>query len=303
MTSFVLDTVSLSPARLTNVTLEIGCGTTAILGPSGAGKSSLLSILAGYLKPTSGSFSGAASVFWVPQDGGLWAGLTVAEHLGAVTNNTKEIGATLAGLDLDRYENRPPEKLSRGQQARLAVARALLSDAMALVMDEPLAHVDPVRQRGYWDVIREAIKKRDRTLVFATHEPGFALAEANNAICLKDGSVLCHRKTHDLYWRPHSAEEAQFLGPVNWLDTVDVERWMRMSCSHEAPCFRPEQIIIAPAEGNDRNSAKVAAVQFYGTHEAVTLQHAEDGELRTFWHRPARPTLAEGMDVSVETIV
>ena len=135
-------------ARLSGVSLSLSTGVTGIMGASGAGKTSLLNLLAGYEQPDSGKVLHDLSVAWVPSGFGLWPGCRVHEHVADE--------GLIETLGLGRFRDAFPHTLSLGQQARLSVARALASSAQLLIMDEPLAHVDPqhrdvvgVRRQGW----------------------------------------------------------------------------------------------------------------------------------------------------------
>jgi iron(III) transport system ATP-binding protein len=141
--------------RLSDISLSIQSGVTAVLGHSGAGKTSLLNLLVQFEPPDTGSLDAQFDrgthripIFWVPSDGGLWPHLTVAEHIAAViasSPNDAETNRWLEEFDLTNRRDSRPDTLSAGEQARLAVARALASDAAVLGMDVPLVHVDPSR--------------------------------------------------------------------------------------------------------------------------------------------------------------
>ena len=94
--------------------------------------------------------------------------------------------------------------------------RALASGAEVIVMDEPMAHVDPARINDYWQVIREHCSRTRTSLIVATHSPEVALAEAENAICFRNGCVVYSGLINALYHSPRSPDEASLLGPGNW---------------------------------------------------------------------------------------
>jgi ABC-type multidrug transport system ATPase subunit len=182
--------VSLEPSRLHDVTLVIPRGVT----PCSAGRvrenrrcSICSSVSSGRI---AAAFAGKPRCAWVPQDGGLWPQCTVREHLEIARRSSDGIDALLAQFDLREKAATRPGSLSQGEQSRLAVARALAADAEVLVMDEPLAHVDPARCGKYWTVIREHLARTSASLVFATHEPEAVLGEAQRVICLREGRVL-----------------------------------------------------------------------------------------------------------------
>lgn len=183
--------------RLNDVTLTIHPGVTAVIGYSGAGKTSLLNVLVGFEKADQGRIvkppeqTGMSvppkrlPLFGVPQNDGLWPHLTALEHLTAVApvllpplrrggaeNRTAYCDSLLAAFDLAHRADRRPDQLSQGERARLSVARAIASHAAVLVMDEPLAHVDPARLGNYWNVLSEHGRATDTSLTIATHSPG-----------------------------------------------------------------------------------------------------------------------------------
>src|SRR5687768_310155 len=126
---WTLDDVTLAPARLRGIWLQISRGVTAVLGWSGAGKTSLLNLLVGFEKPSSGSihFSNPGTeLMWVPQNGGLWPHCTVREHLALVRPDSDST-ILLDTFDLRHREAARPDELSQGERSRLSIARALHS--------------------------------------------------------------------------------------------------------------------------------------------------------------------------------
>ena len=274
---WTLENVSLAK-RLRVAALEIGAGTTAVIGWSGAGKTSLLNLLAGYEKPTSGKVTLPPRIAWAPQSHGLWPQSTVREHLSLVGATAQRADELLAAFDLSSIAQQRIGRLSEGEAARLSIARAIAADAPALVLDEPLAHVDPARVGKYWRELRE--HAAGRALVFSTHQPEQVLAEASRVICLAGGEVVWHGAVMDLYEHPPTPELMNFLGAGNWMDGRAV---------------RPERLSIEPAE----DGSLVVASRFAGAIAETELAHA--GETRTFFHRPVRP-LAAGMRVALRVL-
>ena len=146
--------------RLDRVTLVIPFGRTAIVGYSGAGKTSLLNVLAGFEHAASGTMrrmdnresalQGQAKpqrteirparlpVYWVPQNGGLWPHLTVDQHLNCV-GSAESSDKLRYSLDLEHCRSALPGEISQGERSRLALARALATQAEVLLLDEPNA--------------------------------------------------------------------------------------------------------------------------------------------------------------------
>jgi ATP-binding cassette subfamily C protein CydD/ATP-binding cassette subfamily C protein CydCD len=171
-------------AALAGLSLSAGRGLTVVTGESGAGKSTLLDLVAGLRRPTSGSVT-AGRVHYVTQRPFLPEG-TVAEalRLGAgVTSTEQRLWWTLRQVGLDGAVAALPHGLetplgddgfglSAGQRTRLALARALLSDAPVLLLDEPTAHLDEEGQRLVTRLIRELAI--NRCVIAATHSSELA---------------------------------------------------------------------------------------------------------------------------------
>jgi ABC-type multidrug transport system ATPase subunit len=262
--------------------LAIPPGRTALLGPSGAGKTSLIEVLVGLNEPHGGTVRGPARLAWVPQNHGLWHAHTVREHLSLAGASTVESDALLAAFDLIGVSDSRADAISLGEAARLSVARALAQRAPVIVMDEPLAHVDTARAGNYWRAIREHVAGTGASLVLATHAPEIALAEADNAVCLRDGEALFNGKLTELYHQPASEELANFLGPANWLTPDDARTWLGETWP-AARCVRPERMMISTSENGP---VTVTASLFFGAFAETELR-AEDGTSRAFLHRPA----------------
>jgi ABC-type Fe3+/spermidine/putrescine transport system ATPase subunit len=292
---WTLGSVGLAPARLRDVSLEIHAGVTAVLGSSGAGKTSLLNVLVGFEKAARGIVAGPRRIFWVPQNGGLWPHCTAREHLRIVQPAGADIEAMLDTFDLAARADARPGELSEGERARLAVARALLVPADALVMDEPLAHVDSARVEKYWRAIRERLAATGTALVFATHEPERVLAEARRVIFIRDGAVLHAGDVAEFYADPPSRELMDALGPGNWLTPDEAKLWLGAACDR-ARCFRPEQIEIAPAH---ISPVVVRAANFRGAIAEAELHHLSAAAHARFFHRPADGNLPVGEPATI----
>jgi len=294
-----LDAVSLDPARLREVTTTIPAGVTAVVGWSGAGKTSLLNLLVGFEQADHGVIRGSPQVAWVPQNGGLWPHCTALEHLEIARGSCGSIEELLAAFDLAEKRGARPPKLSQGEQSRLAVARALAAKAEVLVMDEPLAHVDPARVGNYWRVIREHLARTGASLVFSTHTPESAVGEAQHALCLRAGRVLHAGPVAALYAEPPDEELMGYLGPGNWFTPPEARRWLRIQLS--APrCLRPEQLALAPA---DSGALRIEASRFRGACAEIELRHVPSNATRIFHHRPVRDEFRVGKFVQLTALL
>ena len=205
------------------VSLRIPAGRwTAIVGPNGAGKSTLLRVLAGLLAHTGevtlfgetlAAMSGRArarKLSWLGQNG---AGDSSADDL--IVHDVAMLGrlphqrwlAAPSAADRDAVEralrstqawdwrDRPLGQLSGGERQRVLLARALAVEADVLLMDEPLANLDPPHQADWMHTVR-ALVARGRTVVSVLHELSMALA-ADTVVVMADGRVRHHGASAD----------------------------------------------------------------------------------------------------------
>lgn len=305
---WTLDRVTLAGRpgpRLAEVSLVVRPGMTAVVGYSGAGKTSLLNLLVGYERPDEGRVTGHVSsdgrlpVFWGPQDDGLWPKVTARRHLELVS--PRSCGETadelLEAFDLMGVAEATPERLSRGEASRLSVARAIASGAAVLVLDEPLAHVDPARRSRYWDRLLGYVTEAGASLVFASHEPADVLRYADRVVGLREGRVAFDGEARALYESAPDEATALLLGPVNWLSWDESACW-RIG-SETSPCVRPERLALEPAEDG---VAAVVTSRAGGPVDESDLRCEATGEVRRFVHRPAGGRLEPGTRVRLTVV-
>jgi len=224
-----LGTFSLGP-----VDLDVNEGEYLVLvGPSGAGKTVLLETLIGWFELSSGAVlldgrpvgavpPGERGIAYVPQDLGLLPHLDVRSNLtwGLDCRGERpdpELFATLTRvLALDPIlERRRPATLSRGEQQRVAIGRALLTRPRVLALDEPCAALDPHLRRELQLLLRRLHRERRTTVVHITHdrEEAFLLGERIGVIL--DGRLHQLASPRELYDRPADIAVARFLAPEN----------------------------------------------------------------------------------------
>lgn len=278
--------------------LVVPRGVTAILGPSGAGKTTLLNVLTGFLRPTFGRVRrekridpSRLEMFWCPPDFGLWSECTVRNHLERVMPTGGILLSSLEGpgvigreaaIDellgrfglLDKSDSYP-DLLSRGEQSRLAVCRAVASDAEFLVLDEPLVHLEPLLLRELWRTVLR-IRQGTLTTVFSTHEPDLVLAGAQHAICLAGGRVEFSGLVQDLYHSPPSEALAWYLGPANWVTVDDARQWLGESFFQDR-AVRPQEVRVTTEEDG---TGLVKTVETLGGLSALELVNRVSGQTR-----------------------
>jgi iron complex transport system ATP-binding protein len=198
--------------------LQLDCGGgefIAVIGPNGSGKSTLLAALAGLLRADAGEvrldtqsistippFELARRRAYLPQNARCeWPlpvermvalGLgPIAPHLRvADSTEAARIEAVLADCDLLAQRSQPVTTLSGGELARAMLARALIADPQVLIVDEPLAGLDP---RHAWDAARrlqQLAREQGKLVVAALHDLNIALRCASRVLALKEGRLL-----------------------------------------------------------------------------------------------------------------
>ncbi|HEY0719039.1 MAG TPA: ABC transporter ATP-binding protein [Streptosporangiaceae bacterium] len=169
---------------LTDCTLQVPEGrVVGLVGPNGAGKSTLLNLAVGLLAPTTGAIevlggvpadgpAQLAKVGFVAQDTPLFTSLTVADHLrfGAHTNPGWDAAfaqerITRIGLDPDQKAG----KLSGGQRAQLALTLAIAKRPRLLILDEPVASLDPLARREFLQDLMEAVAEHEVSVILSSH--------------------------------------------------------------------------------------------------------------------------------------
>lgn len=301
--------------RLSDVTLDISSGVTAVVGYSGAGKTSLLNALAGMESPDAGQLKCHVGdpvvarfdlpLFWAPQDSGLWPHLSVRDHIAAVSvgkaKKSQEAAVSLdkrlAEFDLQHRQHAFPGELSRGEQSRLAIARALAANPAVLLMDEPLAHVDPVRTPQYWSVISEHLTRTRASLIFSTHEPSATIRESQSVICLEAGQVRFSGSTRQLYDNPEDAHLARLLGPINWFGVEERATWLSQSQADCEVGVRPENMQLTAIKDGP---FQILSFRFCGSYAETLLKHLPTSSTKTILHRPVGSAHYDGQTVSLE---
>jgi ABC-type sugar transport system ATPase subunit len=220
---------------LDRVSIEVAPGTTlAVVGPSGAGKTTLLRAIAGLL-PVRGDIrlDGNSIVDLPPQerriallfqDDALFPTMTVRQNLQFALRhrsrtNDMVLTETATALHFARHLDRRPRELSGGERQRASLARALLSDPVVLLLDEPLAHLDPSLRRSVRD---EVIGVRERfagPILYVTHDHVEALSVGDELAVLIDGRIQDTGAPQRVYDSPATIAVARFLGerPMNLL--------------------------------------------------------------------------------------
>jgi thiamine transport system ATP-binding protein len=203
----------------------------AVLGPSGGGKSTLLAVIAGFLRPTSGRVlwqgedlgprgPGDRPIDVLFQDNNLFPHLTVGQNLGLALSpalrltgaDRDRIAEALDHVGLGGLEHRHPAGLSGGQQSRAALARVLLRRRPVLLLDEPFAALGPALRVEMLALVRRIVDASGQTLLMVTHEPADALRLEGLAVFVADGVAAAPVDAAALLADPPQGLRA-YLGP------------------------------------------------------------------------------------------
>ncbi len=208
-----------------------------LLGPSGCGKTTTLHIIAGLLTPTAGRVTMAGrditavepprrDMGVVFQNYALFPHKTVFDNVAFGLRMRKvpkeeireRVRRILDLVGLPRIEGRYPHQLSGGQSQRVAVARALVIEPTALLLDEPLSNLDAVlRKRMRYD-LRQLQKQLGITTIFVTHDQAEAFEMSDRVVLLNNGKIEQVGSPEELYDTPTSRFVGEFIGDANFIE-------------------------------------------------------------------------------------
>lgn len=234
-----------------------------LLGPSGCGKTTILRIIGGFIKPSSGSiYVGDKNITnlepenrnmgTVFQNYALFPNMTVEENVSyglKIKKLSKKIIVEkcdtyleLAGMK--DFKKKKIDELSGGQQQRVAVARALATEPTMLLLDEPMSNLDVALRVKMREEIREIQKKIGITTLFITHDQQEALAISDRIAIMEKGKVLQIGMPMEVYKSPLNDFVANFVGTSNCIEKED---YVNFSIEKETKPYiykRPEEMVL-----------------------------------------------------------
>lgn len=316
-----LEGIGTRAAGLDAVSLDLAEGEClALLAPAGAGKSALLRLVAGIDRPEAGrvllagrDMAGVApsqrpiAVF----DPDLPPGRTVQEAIAQLLpgygiparERPARIARALTALGLDGYEARRIAQLAPMPRLRAAFARALAPEQPLLLLDDPLAGLDPAPRRAFAFELRRLARRLGLTLLLATREGEEAMALADRIAVIEEGGIAQCDTPRALYEEPATAFVAGLLGEnnrlpgtVEWREEADCG--IRLDCgplveariadaggpgSRCIVAIRPDRVAVAalPAEemGEGALPAALRDAAFLGDHVRLLMEVGEGGLL------------------------
>lgn len=275
-----------------NLNLDIAAGEFfSMLGPSGSGKTTVLRLIAGFEKPTSGTIelfgkdvSNAPpfdrEVNTVFQDYALFPHMNVQEnieyglrvHRVPKSERQERVRWALRTVRLENLGERKPAQLSGGQRQRIALARAIVVQPKVLLLDEPLGALDLKLREEMQVELKEIQRELGITFIFVTHDQAEALSLSDRVAVFSEGNIVQLGSPQDIYRHPQSSFVAGFVGSSTIFSKAESTALLRIDsiCS-----IRPEHISMetkTESFGQIILDSKLIEVNFIGNLSMVTLE-------------------------------
>lgn len=270
---------------VSDVTIQIPEGEFfSLLGPSGCGKTTTLRMVAGFVRPSSGTISiGGQDVTRLPPEkrdiGIVFQNYAIFPHMNVYDNIAfglrmrkldkaeidKRVREALEQVGLRGYERRYQREMSGGEQQRVALARVLVTHPRILLLDEPLSALDKKlrEEMKYW--IKDLQQQLRITTIYVTHDQGEALTMSDRMAVMSKGRVLQVGSPSEIYEQPNCRFVTEFIGESNVLtvrvagldgeharlalDGFEVNAPLRANLSagqEVALAVRPENVLLGP---------------------------------------------------------
>ncbi|MBF4805924.1 MAG: ABC transporter ATP-binding protein, partial [Pseudoleptotrichia goodfellowii] len=211
-----------------------------LLGPSGCGKTTMLRLIAGFEKPSSGEIyigdkivSGKDSfvspekreIGMVFQSYAVWPHMNVYNNIAyplkikkaSKSEIEEKVNKALKIVHLEQYKDRFPSELSGGQQQRVALGRALVAQPEILLLDEPLSNLDAKLREEMRYEIKEITKKLKITVIYVTHDQIEAMTMSDRIVLINKGEIQQIGTPQEIYSRPNNIFVANFVGKVDFI--------------------------------------------------------------------------------------
>ena len=303
-----------SVTALKTLTLEVPQEKfVALLGPSGCGKTTALRILAGLEMPTAGRvFIGGRDVTrlqprdrdiaMVFQSYALYPHMTIRDNIAyplwlrdvPAVEREQKVMEVAKSLEVEHLLDRKPRQLSGGQRQRIALARAIVRDPAAFLMDEPLSNLDARLRLAMRGEIKRLCQRLGTTTIYVTHDQAEAMTMADLVAVMGEGVLQQVAPPEEVYDRPANRFIATFVGspPMNVLKAIVADGAVRvhdcalpipmarraeLSSAHVAELgIRPEDIhLVAPGAPNSLNG-EVYVVEPMGSETMVDVRVGPD---------------------------
>lgn len=213
-----------------------------LLGPSGCGKTTILRLIAGFERPTTGKVvMNGKEISHLPpnrrlvntvfQQYALFPHMTVFENVafglqmkGLPKDEIEvEVFQALEKVKMNMFYTRRPSELSSGQQQRVAMARAFINNPKVLLLDEPLSALDYRLRLDMQIELKELQRDLGVTFVYVTHDQEEALAMSDRVVVLNEGMIEQEGTPIQIYEEPRNMFVAKFVGEINVFDGMVIK--------------------------------------------------------------------------------
>lgn len=289
-----------------DVLIDVNPGELVVfVGPSGCGKSTLLRIAAGLIYPNNGRLlingvdtlrlpAEKRQIGWVPQSYALLEHLNVTDNVAfglkmkkiPRPQRDKQVKEMLKLCRIEDLAERSVRALSGGQKQRVAIARALAVNPRVLLLDEPLAALDPQLRIAIRADLELLLRESGVTTIFVTHDQSEALAIADRVVVLRDGRVEQIGTPEELWNTPANEFVAEFLGnativnaqPVNE-NTAEITPGLKCRLNKRVDPQKPVKLALRKHDftlSNEGIKARIKYSEYNGGHyfmKAKTHNH------------------------------
>lgn len=279
-------------AGVKDIDLTIGKGEIVVIaGESGSGKSTLLRLITGLVTPDSGRvlfnqeevrgpearlIPGHEAMKFVAQDFNLNIYAKVYDNIAGQLPNTNLKGKqrktfeVMEFLKIDHLSDKRVSDLSGGEQQRVAIGRAIVTEPEVLLMDEPFSQIDAVLKSDLRADIKRMSDYLGITVVLVSHDPLDGLSLAKKMVVLKDGVVVEQGDPRQLYYSPESVYTARLLGNCNVISREDAGL-LGINTRKNFVLIYPEWIRVE-SEGSPANGYLFKESFFKGFYDELLLE-------------------------------
>ena len=306
-----------------------------LLGPSGCGKTTMLRLIAGFEKPSSGEIYigdklvSSEKEFLPPEKRGIgmvfqsyavWPHMNVFDNIAyplkiqkiSKSEIEERVNQVLKIVHLEQYKDRFPSELSGGQQQRVALGRALVAQPEILLLDEPLSNLDAKLREEMRYEIKEITKKLKITVIYVTHDQIEAMTMSDRIVLINKGEVQQVAPPQEIYSKPKNMFVANFVGKVDFikgkvegskilLDNSNGQTLPNKSSfkRNVVVAIRPENAILSD---DGEITGKVYSKFYLGDCNDLRVEIGNGNILRMIARASTYNTLNEGDEVKIKIL-
>ena len=306
-----------------------------LLGPSGCGKTTMLRLIAGFEKPSSGEIYigdklvSSEKEFLPPEKRGIgmvfqsyavWPHMNVFDNIAyplkiqkiAKNEIEERVTQVLKIVHLEQYKDRFPSELSGGQQQRVALGRALVAQPEILLLDEPLSNLDAKLREEMRYEIKEITKKLKITVIYVTHDQIEAMTMSDRIVLINKGEVQQVAPPQEIYSKPKNMFVANFVGKVDFITGKVEESKILLDNSNNQTlpntssfkgkvvvAIRPENAILSD---DGEITGKVYSKFYLGDCNDLRVEIGNGNILRIIARASTYNTLNEGDEVKIKIL-